>query len=108
MKHFSVVVASMLLLSGCATREYYNIHKKSNDIETDKARCSYYAESRVPEYRPLVTINIHNKMSKEQRKKLEVKRRQREQQREMRRNRKVRQMRDYCLKAKGWRWRMVE
>ena len=108
MKYMMGLGVCLFVLSGCATREYYNIHKKRHDIETDKATCTYLAESKVPEYRPLVTINIHNKMSKEQRKKLEVKRRQREQQREMRHNRKVRQMRDYCLKAKGWRWKMVD
>ena len=98
----------LFVLSGCVTREYYNIHKKANNIESDKARCSYYAESRVPEYRPLVKIDIHSNMSKEQRRKEESKRYQEEQQQKWKRDSKVRQMRDYCLKAKGWRWKMVE
>ena len=107
MKQLIGLSVCLFVLSGCATREYYNIHKKANNIESDKARCSYYAESRVPVYQPAVVVNINEKMTGKERRALEARQRQQNQQNEWKRDRKVREMRDHCLKAKGWRWRMV-
>ena len=108
MKYTVLLFTFLLLVTGCATREYYNVHKKSRDIETDKAKCVYLAESRVPLYRPLVTVNINEKMSSKERRQLEARQRQQNQQNEFKRNRHVRRLRDACLKSMGWRWRMVE
>ena len=109
MKSILVMMAMIWLWSGCAHREYYSIHKHTkHDVETDKAKCAYLAESRVPLAQPLVHITINAKMSKKERKHLEAKRRQAEQQKEWNRDRRVKKIRDLCLKAKGWRWRYVE
>ena len=108
MKYMMLLLGLWFVATGCATREYYNVHKKHRNIETDKARCAYLAESRVPLSRPLVTININQKMSKKERRQQEARQRQQRQQDEWRRDRRVRKLRDTCLKAMGWRWKMVE
>ena len=108
MKHAILILGFLLLITGCATREYYNVQKKSRNIETDQARCVYLAQSKVPLYRPLVTVNINQKMSKKERRQLEARQRQQNQQNEWKRDRRVRKLRDACLKVMGWRWKMVE
>ena len=82
MKSDLVIVMLAWMFAGCAHREYYNIHKHpEHDIESDKARCTYLAESRVPLA---------------------------QQQKEWDRDRRVRRLRDLCLKARGWHWRYKE
>jgi len=104
-----IIVMLAWMFTGCAHREYYNIHKHpKHDIESDKARCTYLAESRVPLAQPLVHITINTKMSNKERKRIEAKRRQEQQQKEWDRDRRVRRLRDLCLKARGWRWRYKE
>ena len=108
MKYIMLMLSFLFILTGCATREYYNIQKKSRNIETDKAKCVYLAESRVPLYKTAVVVNINQKMSKKERREMEARQRQQNQEDELKRNRQVRKLRDACLKAMGWRWRMVE
>jgi len=98
-----------LLISACVHREYYNVYKQEiHNLETDKAKCTYLAENRVSLVRPVVNIIIRTKVSKKEHKHLEVQKKQIQQQQEWKRDRKVRKLRDLCLKAKGWRWRYIE
>jgi len=108
MKHL-VLILILLVMTGCSHREYTNLypHSKRN-IDIDKEQCTYKAENSVPYVAPLVRVDIYHKMSKEQRREVENARRQKRQQETIQRNQRVRQLRDLCLKAKGWRWKYVD
>ena len=107
---YSVLILVIVVLSGCSHREYINVHPQSKrDIDIDKEQCTYKAESSVPySMAPLVRIDVHTKMSKEQRRAQENRQIQKRQREMMERDRKVKRLKDLCLKAKGWRWKYVD
>ena len=108
MKYMLLLFTLFFLFTGCATREYYNIEKHNRNLETDKARCTYLAESKVPLYRPTLIVNINKGMSEKERRELKSRQWQEKQQNEFRRDRQVNRLKDACLRAMGWRWKMVE
>jgi len=109
MKQILLLAGVALLMMGCSHREYVNVQpKKHRNLDIDKERCTYKAESSVPYTAPLVHIEINSHMSKEERAKQLSRKRQQEQQDKWDRDQRVRQLRDLCLKARGWRWKYVD
>ena len=105
----TLLILIALMTVGCSQREYTNIYPSSkNTINIDKERCTYKAENTAPYITPLVRIDVNSNMTKKERRAKENLQRQNEQRTQRERDRKVRKLRDLCLKARGWRWKYVD
>ena len=85
-----------------------NLNPHSRNLDLDLAQCTYKAEKAVPKTTHRINIVINSKISKKERKSKESRHRQQDMQEKFDRDSRVRELRDLCLKARGWRWKYVD
>ena len=102
----------MLLLSACTHREYFKVSSGgSGNLDKDLAQCEYESEMNTQattSQNVVVNVASNREETKEERKARERREDELARQEEARHNRKVRKLRDLCMRSRGWSWRNVD